>query len=95
MKRLLRPGVLAVLTLGLWCMALASATWVVHTRHKARELFVELERLNKQRDALEIEWGQLQLEQGTWSSHAYVEQVAVGRLGMAEPRSAEIRVVTP
>ena len=32
--------------------------------------------LNVERDQLEIEWGQLQLEQSAWSTHAFVERVA-------------------
>ncbi|MFM1885345.1 MAG: hypothetical protein RL026_502 [Pseudomonadota bacterium] len=79
----------------MWALALACCLWAVHTRHRARELFVELEQLNRQRDVLDIEWGQLQLEQSTWSSHAWVEQVAVERLRMAQPRPVDIQVMRP
>ena len=47
---------------------LASAVAVVRAQHEARMLFVELERLNDARDELDIEWGQLQLEQSAWSN---------------------------
>ena len=60
----------------LWAAALASAAGAIYSKHRARELFVELERLNVKRDNLEIEWGQLQLEQSAWSTHAFVENVA-------------------
>ena len=30
----------------------------------------------RRRDRLQIEWGQLQLEQSAWSTHAFVERVA-------------------
>lgn len=79
----------------LWCGVLASATGAVYTRHRARELFVELEHLRGERDQLEIAWGQLQLEQSAWSAHAFVEQVATRRLKMAVPDPAAIRVVMP
>jgi cell division protein FtsL len=79
----------------LWCMVLASAAGVVYSRHRSRELFVELERLHRQRDQLQVEWGQLQLEQSAWSAHGFVERVAVSRLGMAPPDPARIRVVSP
>jgi cell division protein FtsL len=45
----------------LWAAALASAAGAIYSKHRARQLFVELEQLNARRDNLEIEWGQLQL----------------------------------
>jgi cell division protein FtsL len=84
-----------VATLLLWCGVLASAAGAVYTRHRARELFVQLETLNRQSDNLDIQWGQLQLEQSTWSTHAFVERVASTRLHMATPDPALIQVVQP
>ena len=52
----------------LWFAVLGSAVQVIYARHKARDMFVRLEKLNSQRDSLEIEWGRLQLEQSYWSS---------------------------
>jgi len=79
----------------LWVAALGSAALGVWCKHRARELFVELEALNARRDNLEIEWGQLQLEQSAWSSHAFVERVASTRLHMALPPPKEIEIVSP
>ena len=84
-----------VATMLLWCGVLASAAGVVYTRHRARELFVQLETLNRKSDNLDIEWGQLQLEQSTWSTHAFVERIASSRLHMATPDPALIQVVQP
>ena len=39
----------------LWAAALASAAGAIYSKHRARELFVELERLNVKRDNLKIE----------------------------------------
>jgi cell division protein FtsL len=86
------PWVIAAV---LWCAVLASAAGAVYTRHRSRELFVELERLHRQRDALQIEWGQLQLEQSAWSTNAFVERVATTRLHMATPDPTRIKVVLP
>ena len=47
----------------LWLAVLASAVAVVRARHESRTLFVQLERLSAERDALNIAWGQQQLEQ--------------------------------
>jgi cell division protein FtsL len=79
----------------LWLGVLGSAAGAVYFKHRSRELFVELERLNQRRDNLEVEWGQLQLEQSAWSTHAFVERVASQRLRMATPRPADIQVVVP
>jgi cell division protein FtsL len=77
----------------LWLGVLASAAGAIWSKHRARELFVELERLNTRRDNLEIQWGQLQLEQSAWSTHAFVERVASTKLRMAMPVPEEIEIV--
>ena len=55
----------------------------------------QLEALNARRDNLEIEWGQLQLEQSAWSTHAFVERVASAKLHMAMPPPKEIEIIAP
>lgn len=79
----------------LWFGALASAAGAIYAKHRARELFVQLEKLNQKRDNLEIEWGQLQLEQSSWSTHSFVENVATSRLKMSAPPPKEIEVLSP
>jgi cell division protein FtsL len=56
-------------------------------------LFVELESLTHGRDDLNIEWGQLQIEQSTWATHARIEQVANDELSLVRPTSSEIFVI--
>jgi cell division protein FtsL len=79
----------------LWVGALGSAAGVIYCKHRAREMFVQLEQLNARRDNLEIEWGQLQLEQSAWSTQAFVERVATNKLHMAMPPPKEIEIITP
>ena len=79
----------------LWVLTLGSAAGAIYCKHRAREMFVELERLNGRRDNLEIEWGQLQLEQSAWSTHAFVERVASTRLHMAMPPPKDIEIIAP
>ena len=79
----------------LWVGVLGSAAGAVYLKHRSRELFVELERLHQRRDNLEIEWGQLQLEQSAWSTHAFVENVAGAKLKMAMPPPKDIELVAP
>lgn len=81
--------------LALWFAVLVSAAGAVWTRHRARELFVELEQLNRDRQQLDVGWGQLQLEQSYWSQHAQVENTARRRLDMRLPDPAAIQVVLP
>jgi cell division protein FtsL len=87
--------VLAIAVPLLWLAVLASSAGAIYCEHRARELFIQLEALNARRDNLQIEWGQLQLEQSAWSSHAFVERVASTRLHMAMPAPQSIEVVSP
>ena len=79
----------------LWVATLGSAAAAVYLKHRSREMFVELERLDTRRDNLDIEWGQLQLEQSAWSTHAFVERVASAKLHMAMPPPKEIEIIAP
>lgn len=73
----------------------ASAIAVVWSRHEARSLFIELQGLHGQRDGLDIEWGQLKIEQSAWSTHGRVEQTARADLKMVIPKPEEVRLVQP
>ena len=73
----------------------ASAIGVVYQRYRQRQLFVELTRLERERDELNIEFGRLQLEQATWAQANRIDQVARQRLGMKFPEAEDIVVVRP
>ena len=79
----------------LWLALLAAAVAVVWSKHQARSLFIELQALHAERDALDIEWGQLKLEQSAWAMHGRVEQTARLNLKMVVPQPDEVRIVTP
>lgn len=70
-----------------------SAFAVIYTKHESRKLFVELEALTTERDALNIEWGQLQIEQSTWATHGRIEQVANDKLSLVRPEATEVFVI--
>ncbi len=70
-----------------------SAIALIYTKHDSRKLFVELEALTHERDGLNIEWGQLQIEQSTWAQHARIEQVATEELSLVRPNTSEIFVI--
>lgn len=72
---------------------LVSAVGVVWTRHASRVLFVELSRLQNQRDDLNIEYGKLELEQATWAEPRRVDNEARQKLGMLNPKPQDIQLV--
>ncbi|HEV2620500.1 MAG TPA: cell division protein FtsL [Frateuria sp.] len=72
---------------------LVSAIGVVWTRHESRVLFVELTRLQNQRDELNIEYGRLELEQATWAEPRRIDEEARAKLGMVTPRPQDVQLV--
>ncbi|MBI3069220.1 MAG: cell division protein FtsL [Betaproteobacteria bacterium] len=68
---------------------------LVTSQHRARRLYVELQKEQELAKQLDVEWGQLQLEQSTWAMHARIEKIAVNMLQMRVPPPARIQVVPP
>jgi cell division protein FtsL len=81
---------LALCLLGLLA---ACALGLVTSQHHARKLFAELEREQARAKSLEVEYGQLQLEQSTWAMHARVERLARERLKMRPPEPQRMQVL--
>jgi cell division protein FtsL len=81
------------LNLLLMMIAIACAMGVVTSQHKARKLFVDLQQEESLARQMEVEWGQLQLEQSTWAMHARIEKIASSYLHMRVPDPAKIEVV--
>ena len=86
-------GLRVIFTACVWTLLFGSALGAIWSKHQARTTFVELQRLQMQRDELDIEWGQLKLEQSAWSMHGRVEQVARADLRMVIPQPQEVRLV--
>jgi cell division protein FtsL len=74
-------------------IAVVCALSTVTSNHGARKLFTELEREQNRMRQLEVEWGQLQLEQSTWAAHARIAKIARERLGMKLPAPGQIVAV--
>jgi len=83
---------LLILLLGLVASA---AMAVVLTHHHHRQAFIALTSAERERDALNVEFGRLQIEQATWSETNRIEQIASTKLGMKFPEGAEVVVVQP
>ena len=63
-------------------LVMASTLAIVYSKHESRKLFVELKMQQKSVDDLNVEWGRLQLEQGTLATHGLVEKKAREELGL-------------
>lgn len=74
-------------------MVLVSALSVVTSQNKARKLFTALQTEDDRAQQMEVEWGQLQLEQSTWAMSARVEKIAVNQLKMQQPESQQIQFI--
>ncbi len=86
-----RAGLFALTVLLL--AVIASAIAVVFERQEGRLQFVELDRLQKERDEMNFEWGRLQIEQATWAENNRIEQIARSQLGMVSPSTAETVII--
>lgn len=76
-------------------IVVASSLGVVYTKFRSRMLFAEIQRLEQELEAYEVEWGQLQLEQNTWAEHSRIERLARSRLGMILPQRESIIYIKP
>jgi cell division protein FtsL len=81
-----------ILTL-LVCLLVGSAVALVFVQHTRRALLVELRSLQAQRSALEVEWGKLQIEEGTRLAQDNIERRAKDELAMRVPRPRDVVVV--
>lgn len=78
-----------------WCIVLViSALATVYITHLNRELMAERESLLQQRDALDVEWRHLVLEQTALAEHSRIERLASRELGLQRPRD-EQEVLVP
>ncbi|MEM8548178.1 MAG: cell division protein FtsL [Pseudomonadota bacterium] len=66
---------------------------LAYTRHEARRLFNELQTLSRERDELNIRWGQLQLEQAAVAGHSQIEMKAGKTLSLVRPASSDIYLI--
>jgi len=86
---------MARLNLLLLTVLIACALGLVTSQHQARKLFTTLEEEGERARQLEIEFGQLQLEQSTWAMHARIEKIAAQALRMRAPDARRIQLVAP
>ncbi len=83
----------ARLTFILLAALMLCALALVTSQHKARKLYGELQKEQAAAKQLDVEWGQLQLEQGTWGTHGRIERIATRELNMRLPAANRVEVV--
>ncbi len=83
------------LNLALAGILVLCALMLVTSQHKARKLFVELQKQQEIAKQFEVEYGQLQLEQSTWAMHSRVEKIAANNLQMRVPPVTRVHLVPP
>lgn len=75
-------------------LLLISAFGVVYIRDLNRRLFIDIQTAQKAADTMQVEWGQLLLEQSTWAAPARIQELAQEKLTMEVPALRAINLVT-
>ncbi|MCO4756831.1 MAG: cell division protein FtsL [Oceanospirillaceae bacterium] len=89
-EELIKPALmLAVVVL----MVVGSALMVIFASHDYRKLFHQHQVTVREYDELQVEWGQLLLEQGAWAANNRVESLVVKKLNMKVPDPTLIEFV--
>lgn len=84
-----------LLPLSLIALVVVSSLAVVRVKHENRAAVTESSLLGAEKERLEMEWAQLQLEEATLSHHARIEKLAREQLGMTEPRDYAVVKAKP
>ncbi len=66
---------------------------VVTSQHQARKSFLALQQEKMHAQQMEVEWGQLQLEQSTWAAPARIEKIAARHLQMQLPKNEQLKYI--
>lgn len=74
-------------------LVLFAALSVVTSQHQARKAFIALQQEKQHAQQMEIEWGQLQLEQSTLAAPARIERIATRLLHMQLPQKDQVKFI--
>jgi len=72
---------------------LASGISVIYITFKNRSVLNELQQLRNQRNELQVQWGQLLIEQSTFSLDSRIERKAIEELQMKVPDFSDVVMV--
>lgn len=88
-----RMAVQTGLTAGLIILLVLSSVAVVYVTHENRRLVGALQNMLSYQQQLQVEWGQLMLEQSTWAAHGRIESLATKKLHMELPSAQDVVIV--
>ena len=66
---------------------------VVYLTHQNRQVFNEIQQLRNEANDLDVQWGQLLIEQSTFGLEGLIEQAAAEQLQLIVPESEQVVVV--
>ncbi|MEM5530600.1 cell division protein FtsL [Gammaproteobacteria bacterium AS21] len=78
----------------LFIAILMTSILVIFQSYQYRQLFNTEQQLVAQWDELQVEWGQLLLEQSTLGENSRVESLAKRKLGMLVPHSENVEMIS-
>jgi cell division protein FtsL len=79
----------------LLAVLLFSALSIIYFKYETRLLFIDLQKKERDLDAYEVEWGQLQLELTTLTEQNRIEQFANKQLKLVMPLHESIIYLKP
>jgi len=86
---MLKGALLGVVLLAL----MASSIALVDSRHESRRQFMELSKLERERDQLDVEFGKLKIEQAMLADTYRIEMEAGARLNLRFPDPVQMEMV--
>ena len=72
---------------------LVTAMGVIYSKHHSRMLFKQTRSLSNAIDRARVDWGRLQIEEGTLARYGRIEEIASEELGMRMPDHDQIKTV--
>ena len=81
------------MVLCIFLVVLVSAWLVVYTTNEHRSSFSQSQRIEQQMHQLQLQWGQLLLEQASLATPARVEALAMEKLEMTLPADKQIFIL--
>jgi len=82
-----------VILLGALALLMVSAISAASSVHLSRQYVGELSQLNRQQNALQVEWEKLLLEINMLAGYNRIEATAIKQLGMQAPEPEQLRVI--
>lgn len=81
-------------TLLLGILVLLSGLAIIYVADLNRQLNIELQTAQSAQNQLRVDWGKLLLEETTWSTQERIQAIAQGRLGMQNPNTKQIVMIS-